>query len=310
VLPAHPVLQYVVAPGLLGIALQQSAFLAHDAAHNGLVAKKGITQARSAILAFNGGVVLGVSGEMWLREHNMHHAYTLRPHADPQFMYFPLWLQSLKEVPLWRKELDGLPPRLRDFVWGLTRCLVRIQHITWLPLSVVIGRFNFLAISVGSAIKHRSAPDFIALVIHFTWFFALLATLPGWQARVLFTLVHYSTVGILHLQLLVSHLMTEQFTPEEEAKLGFCHFQLRTTRNLASDWSSSWFHGGLEMQIEHHLFPQLPRHALHEVSPRVRALAKRHGLPYVEMSFFGALMTCLGGLQEMSTQLISLEGIL
>ena len=37
---------------------------------------------------------------MWLKEHSEHHSYTLRPHADPQFLYFPIWLQSLKEVPL------------------------------------------------------------------------------------------------------------------------------------------------------------------------------------------------------------------
>jgi len=306
-LPSHPLLHYLVAPSLLGIALQQAAFMAHDVAHNGLVAKKGITTARRALLCFNGGVLLGVSGEMWLREHNMHHAYTLRPHADPQFMYFPLWLQTLKEVPFWRRETAGLPVFLRKAIWNITRALVRIQHVTWLPLSIVVGRFNFLALSVASAVKHYSAPDVFALALHFSWYIALLSVLPGWQARLLFTLVHYSIVGILHVQLLVSHLMTNQFTPEEEAKLGFFQFQLLTTRNLTSDWSSAWFHGGLEMQIEHHLFPQLPRHALPEVAPRVRALAKKHGIPYVEVSFLGAVTTCLGGLQEMSTALLTLD---
>eukprot|EP00966_Prymnesium_polylepis_P309009 7140359-Prymnesium_polylepis.1 len=83
---------------------------------------------------FNGGVLLGISASMWLEEHNMHHAYTLRPHADPQFTYFPLWLQSSKEVPQW---LAALPshPAARRLVWGLTRGLNSVRPSSDPPLA-------------------------------------------------------------------------------------------------------------------------------------------------------------------------------
>ena len=65
-------------------------------------------------------------------------------------------------------------------------------------------------------------------------------------------------------------MMAEQFTEEEEAAMGVFRTQLLTSRNIHSHWWSHWFHGGLERQIEHHLFPQLPRHQLSRVAPKVR----------------------------------------
>ena len=59
------------------------------------------------------------------------------------------------------------------------------------------------------------------------------------------------------------------------------------------------------MQIEHHLFPQLPRHQLHAVAPRVRALATKHGVPYTMLGFFEAIGQCLSALHTMSFAVIS-----
>ena len=63
--------------------------------------------------------------------------------------------------------------------------------------------------------------------------------------------------------------------------------QLRTTCNYGMDDKVlSWFLGGLNYQIEHHLFPDMCSNRYKEVSPRVRALADRYGLPYNSASLF------------------------
>jgi fatty acid desaturase len=49
---------------------------------------------------------------------------------------------------------------------------------------------------------------------------------------------------------------------------------------------STWFTGGLNYQIQHHLFPRLPRHHLPHVSGRVRKLFERHDLPYTVMGIW------------------------
>jgi len=296
-----------LAPVLLGIGLQQAAFLAHDAMHNGVCARRGDTRAREQLGQLNAGLLLGISVHMWLKEHSEHHSYTLRPHADPQFFYFPIWLQSLKEVPLWKTELP-VSPRARKLLWGGVKLLTRVQHITFLPLIFLISRFNFIGISWAFAIKGRHGHDLLAMSAHWLWYAALMAfAFSSTRERFIFWLVHYCAVAVMHIQLLLSHLSTQQLTPPEERALGLFKAQLAATRNLSSQWYSHWFHGGLEMQIEHHLFPQLPRHELHRVAPRVRALAAKHGVEYIETGFWEALAYILRDLRSLSTALATVD---
>jgi len=304
--PSSRLVQLLLAPGLLGLGLKQAAFLSHDTMHNGVLAKRGKTKWRTLLGEFNAGVLFGISMGMWLDEHSGHHAYTLRPHADPQFTYFPLWLQSAKEIKPWRDHLASLPKLQRVPMLELTQFLVRIQHFTWLPLSIVIGRVNLCLISLGYAVTHGLWLDVLAIGLHAAWYTTYVRCLLPDEAltRFLFVLVHFSWTGVLHVQLLLSHLMMQQFDEREEQAIGFAKCQLLTTRNIKSSRMMRWFHGGLDMQIEHHLFPQLPRHQLHAVAPRVRALASRHGLPYTYLGFFEAIGVCLGDLHRMSSALV------
>ncbi|KAA8525157.1 hypothetical protein F0562_006979 [Nyssa sinensis] len=72
-------------------------------------------------------------------------------------------------------------------------------------------------------------------------------------------------------------------------------FFAQTTGSLdimCSSWMD-WFHGGLQFQIEHHLFPRLPRCQLRKISPFVKELCKKHNLPYNIVSFWKANeLTC------------------
>ena len=306
-LPDWTIVHALLAPCFLGLGLKQAAFLGHDTLHNGVLAARGKTRTRQLLGQLNAGVIFGISMNMWLDEHNAHHAYTLRPHADPQFTYFPLWLQSCKELTMWRAEIDALPKGLaRSLTWRLTKGLVRIQHLTWLPLSVVIGRINLCLISFGYAAARAHWADCAAMCLHAIWYTAFVTCLlpATFWSRFLFVLVHFSWTGVLHVQLLLSHLMMQQFDEREEVELGLFRFQLLTTRNIDSAWGMRWFHGGLDMQIEHHLFPMLPRHQLHDVAPRVKALAEKHSLPYTQLGFFEAIGVCLGELHRMSTALV------
>uniref|UniRef100_A0A3Q3GY09 Fatty acid desaturase domain-containing protein n=1 Tax=Kryptolebias marmoratus TaxID=37003 RepID=A0A3Q3GY09_KRYMA len=56
--------------------------------------------------------------------------------------------------------------------------------------------------------------------------------------------------------------------------------QLQATCNIEQSFFNDWFSGHLNFQIEHHLFPRMPRHNYHLVAPRVRALCEKHGVPY------------------------------
>lgn len=64
--------------------------------------------------------------------------------------------------------------------------------------------------------------------------------------------------------------------------------QLKTTMNVATPPLLDWVHIGLQFQIEHHLYPRLPRHNLRKARELVKAVCKKHGIHYHEPGFFQA----------------------
>eukprot|EP00586_Coscinodiscus_wailesii_P015613 CAMPEP_0172497356 /NCGR_PEP_ID=MMETSP1066-20121228/98716_1 /TAXON_ID=671091 /ORGANISM="Coscinodiscus wailesii, Strain CCMP2513" /LENGTH=506 /DNA_ID=CAMNT_0013270069 /DNA_START=142 /DNA_END=1662 /DNA_ORIENTATION=- len=285
--PSSTVLKYVVAPALVALTMQQSALVAHDTLHNGVVLPRGKNWKRFLLGQLSGGVLMGVSPEMWLKEHNEHHAFTIRPGGDPQFDYLFLWLMSLAEIPYWKRHLPEKNEFLRAIARGFARVMVRVQHLTVVPLALVIGRYNFLAICWSYAVRHGHWADLISMSLHFAWYSMFVSAFYGSPTeKLLFVVINYALNGVLHIQLLLSHFCGPQFSSEEESALGVFQFQLLTTRNVKSCWWSHWFHGGLELQIEHHLFPMLPRHRLRSIRGRVRAICDKHGIDYVEVGFF------------------------
>lgn len=80
-------------------------------------------------------------------------------------------------------------------------------------------------------------------------------------------------LGFVFIQ---SHNGMEVFSDKRD----FVRSQLASTRNIHASLFNDWFTGGLNRQIEHHLFPTLPRHNLRKAQERVRALCAKHGLFY------------------------------
>ena len=113
--------------------------------------------------------------------------------------------------------------------------------------------------------------------------------------------------GILHIQLLLSHMDVNTHTEEEEDAAGFFRHQCEVSRNIDVPWYENWFHGGLEYQIEHHLFPQLPRHELHVVKPLVEELCAKHGVIYRSDKFTDAIAGVVGNLRQLAFDIVTLE---
>jgi cytochrome b involved in lipid metabolism len=307
----------IIAGCALGLGWQQVAFVAHDAAHNGIIpATKG--GGLNWLGWFLGSPIFGISSALWTEEHNAHHAVTLRPREDPQFNYLPLWMISEKELSVkvpqgWSGEAGQFPMN------GVVRFLISIQHWTFLPLCMLIGRFNFYLISWIYALKLllspssttldrcRSVLDLLGMSMYWLWFVSVTSMFQATSHRAIFVLASHWTVGILHVQLLLSHLATTTFTAEEEEEAGFFQFQLGTSRNIDVYAYEHWFHGGLEYQIEHHLFPQLPRHQLAVVQPMVIEICQKHNIQYRSVGFMAALQECLSDFKRLATDIITLE---
>ena len=82
----------------------------------------------------------------------------------------------------------------------------------------------------------------------------------------------------------------------------FPHRQLRTTSDVICPPSLSFLHGGLHLQVTHHLFPRLPRHNLSRASMLVKEFAREQGLTYAEFGFVKGNKQVLGVLQDVAEQ--------
>ena len=293
----------------LGIGWQQAAFMAHDAEHHGILEppKKGCI---NWLGWFLGCVIFGISADMWNEEHSMHHAITIRPREDPQFNYLPIWLIDEKELS--NEKVDGKGGyKMNRFI----KFLVRLQHFHFLPLILIVGRINLHAISFVHDLKlifiegkyRNGLVGIVGMCLYWSWHCSLLSLLDSWKEVVVFSIASHLSSGILHVQLLLSHMNTDTMDEEEEEEAGFFRFQLAVSRNIDVHWTENWFHGGLEYQIEHHLFPQLPRHNLSAVKPFVEEICKKHGILYRDDTFTEALGGILGNLRELAWAIVTLD---
>lgn len=91
-------------------------------------------------------------------------------------------------------------------------------------------------------------------------------------------------------------MSTEDLGPVES----FPSRQLRTTMDIECPEQWSFIHGGLQLQITHHLFPRLPRHNLKKASLMVKEFAKEEGLTYVEFGFVSGNQQVIGVLREVA----------
>jgi delta8-fatty-acid desaturase len=82
----------------------------------------------------------------------------------------------------------------------------------------------------------------------------------------------------------------------------FPHRQLRTTTDVICPPSLSFLHGGLHLQVTHHLFPRLPRHNLRKASELVKEFAKEQDLAYAEFGFVQGNNDVLGVLRGVAEQ--------
>jgi fatty acid desaturase len=90
---------------------------------------------------------------------------------------------------------------------------------------------------------------------------------------------------------------------EKETELDFLHQQVLTARNVQGSPLADFWYGGLNYQIEHHLFPNMARNNLKKAQPIVRAFCQEMGIPYHQTGVWQSHKEILGFLHEVSAPL-------
>lgn len=260
-LTRHTPLVWAGAP-LLALCSGQLVLLGHDAAHHGVFAAPGrnVALAIVAINALNGG-----SAGWWTQSHNAHHARSNDPELDPDIDY-PFFAfspdQAAAKDPRFRPLLAH-QHILAFLLMGLVGLTLRIYSLTYL-LQRWRDRW------------HELVPCLAFYVIYPA---LLVYGLGGWRG-VLFMLAHQILFGFyLGSITAVNHWAM----PMPRRCLDFVERQVVTSRNVAGGWPVDLWFGGLNRQIEHHLFPSMPRNNLRHVRPLLRKLCAARGIVYHEV---------------------------
>ncbi|CAM9346423.1 unnamed protein product [Ectocarpus sp. 8 AP-2014] len=286
--------------GLVGFYWQQLAFLGHDAGHRSHTADRASDDFTAYCLILP---LLGIGPQWWIDSHNIHHVVCNDVHCDPDIQHLPFMAISPKFfASLYSVYHDKI--MVYDF---LGRCLVSVQHLLFYPLMCVSRTFLYVQSIVFVLAKARAKKrvhELLSYVIFFCWNAYLCSHLQGAWPRASYFLVSHAVSGILHVQITLSHFsmdVTEepQYRNDEE---GWVVTQLNTTLDVDCYRWMDWFHGGLQFQTLHHLFPKLPRYNLRTVQSRVAALAEKHGLTYHLYPFLQANIKTYLAMRETARQ--------
>jgi delta8-fatty-acid desaturase len=287
---------------------QQIMFTAHDAGHMGIT---GRFIPDTIIGAFIADFCCGLSIGWWKSSHNVHHLITNMPEHDPDIQNTPLFSTS----PTYMKSVLSSFYNF-TFAWdGAADVMVQIQKYTYYPV-MALARFNLYMLSWLHLVSPRAAQlgaawwtrplelVFMSCYWYLFGYCLVWSYLPSWPIRIAFVLVSHMMTMILHVQITLSHwgMPTSDLGPTES----FPQRQLRTTMDVDCPAWFDFFHGGLQFQAVHHLFPRVPRHNLRRGQTLVRQFCEKTQVKYQCYSFVKGNEIVVGRLDEIAQQVKTL----
>ena len=101
--------------------------------------------------------------------------------------------------------------------------------------------------------------------------------------------VYFVSGWLACIYMLGNFTLSHSHLPVAEEPTHWVEYALCHTMNIEPSWWCDWWMGYLNYQIEHHLFPTMPQFRARLVQDRVKALAKRHGIPFYSTSYWDAI---------------------
>jgi fatty acid desaturase len=247
---------------LLTLAFIQIVFLAHDASHNQVFRSRTRNRLLLHLLSF----ILGTSALWWLDKHTRHHAV---PNQDGIDSDIDLPLLAFSREQARNKQ-------------GLARIAVRHQAWLLLPMMPLEGFWPQLESAMFLLRRRPSGfrTHLLALLGHHAVLLAVLVLLVGLWPALAVGLAAHSLFGVYMVLAFVPNHTAMPISEGRLNCLSFMQRQMLTTRNVATNSLGDILFGGLNFQIEHHLFPYLPRHNLRKASRIVRKYVEDAGLTY------------------------------
>ena len=268
----------------LAVMFTQFGFLGHDAGHRQISGSRRVSYILGVLL---GNLGIGLSYGWWVDKHNRHHAHPNTEGADPDIAM---------------RVLAFTPAQARDSR-GLSRMLFRSQAYLFFPL--LLGEaFSVHVASIRALVSrasHGRPAEGALLATHLAGYLAVVfLVLPPVKA-VVFILVQQGLFGVyLGASFAPNHKGMPILDPADQTD--FLRRQVLTSRNVRGGWLTDIALGGLNYQIEHHLFPSMPRPNLRRSQPLIREFCRQREVPYCEATLAGSYAQALRHLAVVGRQ--------
>ncbi len=244
------------------VVFAQLSFIGHDAGHKQIFR----TGRANDVIGFWHGGMVGLSYASWMEQHTRHHANPNHEDDDPD-IHIPA-IAFTAEQAVQRR--------------GFFRWMAKYQAFLFFPLLLLEG-FSLHVASVRSLwrkdLRGRRA-EMILLAVHFAGYLTVVFLVLSPLVAVVFILVHQCLWGVY---------MGCSFAPGHKGmptitghSLDFLRRQVLTSRNVRGGVWVDFTLGALNYQVEHHLFPTMPRPNLRLAQPIVRAFCAGKDIEYAQ----------------------------
>ena len=268
----------------LAFVLVQISFIGHDVAHQQVFKSSRNNEFLGLIVS----LIFGSSRTWWIEKHNQHHSNPNDLDSDPD-----------TDIPLLAFSASQALQKQ-----GVLRLVTRYQAFLFYLILSLEG-FGLRLASVLYMLRHdikypRLEP--LILIAHFAIYVGAIFYLLGAWNGTLFILINQLVIGFYTGNVFApNHKGMPQL--EGQRKLDFLIRQVVTSRNIKSGFLNDFMFGGLNYQIEHHLFPTMPRNRLKEAKKIVEPFCRSHSIPYREESVLEAQKAILRFLHAVSAPL-------
>ncbi|KAF7828068.1 delta(8)-fatty-acid desaturase 2-like [Senna tora] len=269
---------------LLGLLWMQSSYVGHDSGHYQVMKNRNLNQFAQILC---GNCLTGISIAWWKWTHNAHHLSCNSLDHDPDLQHMPVFAVS----PVFFNSITSSFYGKKLNFDPISRFLISHQHLTFYPV-MCFARINLfvqtihLLVFSNRKVQNRGM-NIAGVVVFWVWFSALVRWVPNWWERVMFVMVSFGVTSIQHVQFCLNHFGGEVYVGSPRGN-EWCEKQSSGSLDIECWVWMDWFFGGLQFQIEHHLFPRIPRCQLRRIAPMVKGFCEKHGLGYRRLSFWEA----------------------
>jgi fatty acid desaturase len=271
----------------VGLALMsvQLGFQLHDSGHRQMFNSPG----KNAFVGlFTADLLLGVSYGWWVQKHNRHHGNPNDVDLDP----------DIKVGAIAYNDEQAQARRGAGRLAAMYQAYLFFPLTTFLAWSMHVAGMSYL---VKESSRYRRL-EFGLLAFHAVVYLGAMVYFLGPWSALLVVLIQKAVGGAYMASVFAPNHKGMPQT-DSSSQLDFVRTQVLTARNVRGNPITDLWYGSLNYQIEHHLFPGMPRVNMRRAQPIIQAFCAERGIDYHETSFLDSYRELLGFLNEIGAPL-------